>query len=161
MTLPFKFGQLHGHVPIAPPVAAAAAQLAHAHFKEQEAQEFSGDDVEVFTIPKWAPELQAWWPKKELEGMGLKLRETPNDFGGIASQDVVVTFGVAQHIDAFHGPVVCYVLHNDGLTFRQGTKGFVPVAGDWFVFNDRANHGVKEGKGEAVFVGWIVPLEFL
>lgn len=161
MTLSFKFGQLHGHVPIEPKVAVAAAKLAHEHYKDQEAKDFSGEDVEVFSIPEWAPDLQAWWPKEDLKKMGLKLRSGKNDFGGIASQDVVVTFGVAQHIDAFHGPVVCYVLHNDGLTFRQGAKGFVPVAGDWFVFNDRANHGVKEGKGEAVFMGWTVPLEFL
>lgn len=157
-TTAFKFGQLQGHIPLTPDVAASARKMGADHYAAELANEFDGEDVEVFEVPRWAPKIEAWWPAQELRELGFKRYVGDASFGGLARQDIVVTFGVDQHIDDFHGPVLCYVLHNDGLAFRQGAKGFVPVGGDWFVFNDRVKHGVKEAKGASVFVGWTVPL---
>lgn len=155
----FKFGQLHGNIPLAPAVVSQASKTIQKHYAFELANDFDGEDVEVFEIPVWAPPIDQWWPTSELLALGFRRLEGDTSYGGRAKQDVVMTFGVDQHIDDFHGPLLCYVLHNDGLIFRQGSKGFVPVAGDWFLFNDKANHGVKEAKGEAGFMGWTIPLE--
>lgn len=154
----FKFGQLQGNIALTSDVAVAARKMGADHYAAELANEFDGEDVEVFEVPWWAPKIDGWWPTQALRELGFKRYDGDTSFGGLARQDVVVTFGVDQHIDDFHGPVLCYVLHNDGLAFRQGSKGFVPVGGDWFVFDDRVKHGVKEAKGASVFVGWTVPL---
>ncbi len=70
----------------------------------------------------------------------------------------MLTAGVDQHTDDFFGPVLLVVLHNDGLRFRQGGANHVPVAGDWFIFDDRVKHGVTSARGRASFVGWSIPL---
>lgn len=160
-TFAFKFGQLQGNIPLSPLVAAAAKKMGRDHYDLEFLNDFSGEDVEVFEVPRWAPSICAWWPDRDLREIGFKRRTGDANYGGRAREDIVITCGVSQHIDDFHGPVLCYVLHNDGLAFRQGAKGFVPVGGDWFVFDDRAKHGVKETKGAAVFVGWTVPLTSL
>ena len=74
-------------------------------------------------------------------------------------EEMVVTLGVDQHVDGIYGPVLCLVLHNEGLTFRQGKVSHKPLAGDWFIFNDSAKHGVKEAKGSTAFVGLTLSLE--
>lgn len=72
---------------------------------------------------------------------------------------MVVTAGVDQHTDEFHGLVLLVVLHNDGLKFKQGKVSNVPAAGDWFIFDDCKNHGVSSAPGSATFVGWAIPLQ--
>lgn len=148
----FKFGPVLGHVDLGPHVLKQARKFAAEHFTAEEAIEFSGEDVEVFANPIWAPKRESWLPVAELRALGF--HASANGSG----EEMVVTLGVDQHIDGVHGPVLCLVLHNDGLTFRQGNVSHRPVAGDWFIFNDRANHGVKEKKGAAVFVALTIPL---
>lgn len=160
---PYKWGQLHGNVPVSADVAAKAAAVGRSHYEVELERDFCGDDVATEMIPRWAPLLTSWWPTKQLAAMGFKLLEGDARHGGNAWQDLVVTLGVDPHTDDRHGPVLCYVLHNDAMAFRQrGYKGFVPVAGDWFVFDDRIDHEVKTSKKkDGVFVGWTVPLETL
>ena len=158
MTGPFTLGQILGNVPIPSLAAREVAALASQYFDSAESNEFCGDPVEVLDVPAWAPTLASWWPEDALKGLGYVMRVTePGDMRRI--QDLVVTVGVDAHVDDMHGPVLCYVLHNDGLTFKQGRAASRPKAGDWFIFNDRAPHGVREAKGRAVFIGWTVPLE--
>lgn len=98
------------------------------------------------------------WLKRE----GVLFRPSVSHLGlkptGSRSE-LVVTAGVDQHIDDFHGPVLMVVLHNDGLKFRQGKVSHTPIAGDWFIFNDRQKHGVSSARGRATFVGWAIPLQ--
>lgn len=152
-----KFGEIQGNIPVPPAAVTAAARLAREEYDSAEANDFSNEAVEVHSIPSWAPALEAWWPKQALADRGYKLREgSPRD--GKARQDIVVTLGVDAHVDDMHGPLLCYVLHNDGLSFKQGRVKSTPQAGDWFIFDDTVPHGVREAKGRSVFVGWTVPL---
>lgn len=50
------------------------------------------------------------------------------------------------------------VLHNDGLTFRQGKVRNKAKAGDWFISDDGLPHGVVEANGRATFVGWNISI---
>lgn len=148
----FRFGQVLGKVELADLVLQRASSFAAEHYLAEEAKEFSGEDVETFSIPSWAPSREAWVPAQQLADLGYRLA------GDGAGEEMVATLGVDQHVDAVYGRVLCLVLHNDGLVFRQGRVSHKPVAGDWFVFNDRAKHGVKEAKGKSVFVALTLPL---
>lgn len=69
----------------------------------------------------------------------------------------VATSAVDLHIDG-EDLVLMVVLHNDGLTFRQGKVRHQPRSGEWFIFDDRKLHGVYEADGRAMFVGWNIPI---
>lgn len=153
MVKTFQYGEILGHVDLGSHVKASASKFAAEHYKAEEAIGFSGESVEVFANPVWAPKREAWVPVKQLAELGMKL------FKSRAGEEMVVTLGVDQHVDSIHGSVLCLVLHNDGLTFRQGRVSHIPAAGDWFIFNDHANHGVKESAGAAVFAALVLPLE--
>lgn len=149
----FRYGEILGHVDLGSVVTSQASKFAAEHYKAEEATSFSGDPVEVFATPVWAPSREAWVPVKRLAELGLQLTKSR------AGEEMVVTLGVDQHVDSIHRDVLCLVLHNDGLTFRQGGVSHKPVGGDWFIFNDHANHGVREAKGAAVFAALVLPLE--
>lgn len=151
---PLRLGDICGHIPLAPEIAAKATRLARDHFAAEVENDFEGEDVESFVLPRWAPKRGTWWPTGRLAEIGFRL--STND--GVR-EDLVVTFGVDGHTDDYAGHQLCYVLHNDGLTFHTGRVRTAPKAGDWFIFDDRVNHGVKEATGNAVFVGWTIPLE--
>lgn len=53
------------------------------------------------------------------------------------------TCGVEPHIDDMDGLSVCVVLHADGFTFKQSKTNLKLAAGDWFIFDDRLKHEVK------------------
>lgn len=159
MTRPkLVYGTVLGHIPLDEITTERAAKFAKEHYAAEEAVEFDGEDVEVFTLPSWRPKIEAWWPEAQLRAMGYRRRPIVKD-DSRTRQDMVVTLGVDQHTDDYHGNLLCYVLHNDGLKFKQGKTTCVPKGGDWFLFDDYAKHGVKEANGAAVFVGWTVPLE--
>ena len=151
----FKLGEILGRVELGKVVTQRAANFSAEYYQTEKAVDFCGESVESYSNPSWAPKRESWVPEQRLAGLGFRLTEDG------AGEEMVVTFGLPQHIDAIYGPVLCLVLHNDGLTFRQGRVAHKPMAGDWFIFNDRANHGVKEANGEAVFCGLVLPLERL
>lgn len=147
-----QLGVVYGNIPVHPSAIAPAAQLGLDFYDEAEAAEFSGDAVDAHSkMPRWVPALDTWWPKEALRELGLKKAAK-------GRQVLVVTVDVDQHVDDISGLMLCYVLHNDGLTFRQGKGKCTPVAGDWFLFDDRQKHGVKAANGRSVFVGWTAPL---
>jgi hypothetical protein len=147
----YVMGSIAGRVPLDTTVAAEAARFSRQFFKNQEAIEFSGDQVESFSVPNWAP--KAWLPRVALKV--LKFRPKT----GRGRTELVATCGVSPHVDAINGPTVCLVLHNDGLTFRQGRISHKPEAGEWFIFDDAKRHAVRETAGEGVFLGLVVALE--
>lgn len=151
----FRNGEIQGRINLGTHVLRQASKFAAEHYRAEAAIDFSGEDVETFANPVWAPKRSTWVPVKRLAELGLCVTQDGK------GEEMNVTLGVDQHIDDFYGPVLCFVLHNDGLTFRQGRVSHQPVAGDWFVFNDRERHGVKEAKGAAVFVALTLPLERL
>lgn len=147
-----SYGVVQGRIELSPDVAAGAKAYAKAVYADAEAQDFCGDPVVSDRPPEWAPDLEDWVPTATLADIGFQVAPDPR-------HELVATVGVDQHIDDIHGPVLCWVLHNDGLTFKQGRQIHKAAAGDWFIFDDRVNHGVKESKKSTVFVGWAVPLQ--
>lgn len=98
--------------------------------------------------------MASWFPTVALAAMGLER--------GKAAHEFLATVGIDAHQDHIHGPVLIWVLHNDGLTFKQGKVSHKTAAGEWFVFDDHQNHGVKECKKckkDGAYLCWAVPLQ--
>lgn len=147
-------GTILGSVSLPVHVVRNAAALAEEYFSAAEDAEFCGDPVETYAIPAWAKrDATHWLP--DLESLGL--RRAPSGYRG-RDELLVATCSVDPHTDD-EGLVLMVVLHNDGLTFRQGRTSHKPKAGDWFIFDDRKPHSVKEADGRATFVGWNIPVE--
>jgi hypothetical protein len=144
-------GAIQGCIEITPVVRERARAFASTYFKAQEAIEFSRDDVETFAPPDWAPKRRQWLPVAALRQWGLKA-------GSARLDQMIVTLGVDQHIDAAHGKTLCLVLHNEGLIFRQGRIAHPTAAGEWFIFDDRRAHGVRSAKGAAAYLALVIPL---
>lgn len=143
-------GSILGRCDLPAHVKKGADKLANEFFTAQEENEWSGDQVETYAEPLWLKRGGAAWVS-DVAHLGLEPTGTQSE--------LVVTAGVDQHTDDFHGPVLLIVLHNDGLKFRQGKVSHVPAAGDWFIFDDRRNHGMSSAPGRATFVGWAIPLQ--
>ncbi|WP_244136818.1 hypothetical protein [Burkholderia vietnamiensis] len=111
------------------------------------------DQVETFAIPSWAKRDGAPW-LPNLAALGYC--HADSGYRG-RDEQFVATAAVDMHTDD-EGLVLMVVLHNDGLTFRQGTVRHKPKAGDWFIFDDRLPHGVVEAPGRAAFLGWNIPI---
>lgn len=151
-------GKICGSVALPPLVIAESAKLADEVFSAAEEQAFCGDEVETSSIPAWALRDGARW-LPDLKALGYR-RVRADVFGRERREVLVVTPGVEPHTDD-EGLVLMVVLHNDGLIFKQGRVKHAPNAGDWFVFDDRKDHGVDGGTdgGREMFVGWNIPIE--
>ena len=147
------FGSILGTVQLPADVARQAANLAGEFFAAAEGNEFSGDAVETCAIPLWARRGDATW-LPDLDMLGYRRAER-----GYRGRDelLVLTAGVDMHTDD-EGLVLMVVLHNDGLTFRQGKIRNKAKAGNWFIFDDRLPHGLVEANGRATSVGWNIPI---
>ncbi|KVV40784.1 hypothetical protein WT27_12695 [Burkholderia territorii] len=152
-TRPKPLGTILGSVPVPADVIRRSSSLAEEFFTAAEANEFCGDAVETYMIPRWASEGGATW-LPSLAELGYRRAE-----GGYLGREeiLVVTAGVDLHTDD-EGLVLMIVLHNDGLTFRQGKVRSKPKAGDWFIFDDRLPHCVDDAPGRATFIGWNIPI---
>ncbi|WP_232434830.1 hypothetical protein [Burkholderia ubonensis] len=146
-------GALLGTVSLPDEVVRHSAELAEEIFSAAEANEFCGDPVETYVIPRWAGRGGATW-LPDLAELGYRRAD-----GGYRGREelLVVTAGVDLHTDG-EGLVLMVVLHNDGLMFRQGTVRHKPRAGDWFIFDDRLPHGVDDAPGRTTFIGWNIPI---
>jgi hypothetical protein len=148
----FQIGSIAGHVRLATSTLREAQKFSTKFFQSQAAIEFSGDDVETFKAPNWAP--QQWLPLEESKALGFVPRTAK-----IYTAELVATCGVDAHIDGINGLTACLVLHNDGLQFQQGRSLHKPAPGDWFIFDDGKRHQVRSARGCAVFLGIILPLD--
>ncbi|WP_454728032.1 MULTISPECIES: hypothetical protein [Cupriavidus] len=146
-------GTIRGSVTIPNHVIRLSSELAEEFYVAAEKDEFCGDPVETYTIPNWASRnCDAWLPDLSAHGYRRAV-------GGYRGREelLVATASVDMHTDD-EGLVLMVVLHNDGLTFRQGKVRHKPTTGDWFIFDDRRPHGVDEAPGRAAFLGWNIPI---
>ena len=150
----FALGEILGHLALPARVTDTASALASQAWDAAAAQEFCGDAVETFSLPDGFPQAAELLPPGLLEKYGLAVDHS-------ARQELIATYGVEQHQDHVHGLVLFLVLHNDGLAFRQGKARHTSTAGDFFVFDDRKNHGVREVAGRGLFLGWAIPVHRL
>ncbi|WP_232460408.1 hypothetical protein [Burkholderia ubonensis] len=152
-TRPQLLGEILGSVLLPADVIRHSGALAEVFFSAAEECELSGDPVETYAIPPWASRNSAAW-LPNLAELGYRRAE-----GGYRGRDeqLVATASVDMHTDE-EGLVLMVVLHNQGLTFRQGKVRHKPQAGDWFVFDDRLPHGVDAAPGRATFIGWNIPI---
>lgn len=148
----FVMGEIQGRCALPAHVVDGAAGLADEFFTAQEANDWSGDQVETYAEPLWLKRGGSPWCP-DVSQLGLK--PTGNQ------SELVVTAGVDPHTDDYPGLVLLDVLHNDGLKFKQGKITRKLIAGDWFIFNDRQNHAVSSARGRATFIGWAIPLTSL
>jgi hypothetical protein len=148
----FQLGAVQGRVELPAGLASHAGALGAEHYERQAAQEFCGDEPESYLPPPWLPSIDTLVPAADLLPLGVRWT------GVVRGDELLATVGVDQHIDDAYGLLLCIVLHNDGLTFRQGRSSIKPAAGDWFIFDDRLNHGVKEARGASTFVALVLPL---
>jgi len=132
-----------------------AAVLAKKHYAEAEAEEFSGDAVQDVLFPACLSARAAWLPHEELRALGFEV------VPGLQGEQLLATAGIDAHVDSINGPTLFLVLHNDGLTFKQGRVAHKTRAGEWFVFTDSAYHAVRESAKSTVYLGWSVPLQKL
>lgn len=130
---------------------AAAASLAAAQYQAAVKAEFCGDAVETYALPDWLPPLHSLLPHEHLLSMGLELND-------LHRAELVGTCGVDPHPDHIHGLVMIVVLHNDGLTFRQGRVRHAATAGQWFIFDDRKLHEVIETERSTCYLALAVAL---
>lgn len=151
---PFALNEVLGHVALPVSMTETASALAAEAWNAAAAQEFCGDAVETFCLPGDFPSAADLLSRHLLAQYGLAI--DPD-----ARQELVATYGVDQHQDHVHGLVLFLVLHNDGLTFRQGKMRHSSAAGDFFVFDDRKSHGVKEISGRGMYLGWAIPVRQL
>lgn len=112
--------------------------------------EFSGDPVSTHRLPGTSPAAGHLLADSVLAEFGLRIDASER-------QELVATCEVDKHVDNVDGLVLFLVLHTDGLKFRQGKVSHAPVAGEFFVFNDRRPHAVAGVKGKGVLLGWAIP----
>lgn len=152
MAPPFVPGRVLGTAALTEVVLRHARELAMAFLADQQASEFSGDLVDTLPLPTWLPELDSWLPRAILDAAGFA--PAPDRPG----HDLVGTCGVDAHVDDVLGPVLLLCLHNDSLTFRQGRERHRTMPGQFFIFDDRIPHEVRESRCSTTYLGWAVPL---
>lgn len=148
---PVALGEALGSVYLPECVLSGAAALAKEFYAHAVAIDFA-EQVETYSMPSW------------LKAVGDDFIPDVSEFGFAVTKnrgEIVATSGVDPHIDGAHGFVLLIVLHNDGLTFKQGRRAHKHVAGEWFIFDDRLNHGVRETRKDGAYVGWAIPLKKL
>lgn len=150
----FPLGSILGTAAIPEPVVILASKLAREFFDAAKDSNFN-EQVETYALPSWLTRYGTTW-LPDIESLGY--RRAPSR--GLRSREelLVASAGCDRHTDG-EGLVLMLVLHNDGLSFHQGRVSHRPRVGDWFVFDDRLPHCVKEAKGRAAFLGWNIPID--
>lgn len=146
------WGVIQGTVTLPASVISSARDLSKEYFRQAAAQDFCGDPVEDLGFPSWMGERRLWINEAELRVLG---------FAPASGEQLLATVSVDPHVDAIHGPVMALVLHNDGLTFKQGRVSHKTAVGEWFIFDDRKPHQVRESKKSTTYLLWSLPLREL
>lgn len=145
------WGAVQGSVELPTEVLTEAKALAAICYAEAEEEEFSGDAVQTMTFPTWLDNRKQWIPLDALKALGFE----PNP----AKEEMFMsTPGVDAHSDDISGPSLIVVLFNDGLKFKQGKNSHVTTVGQWYVFDDRLPHEVRDSPKSTVYLAWSVPL---
>jgi hypothetical protein len=135
-----------GHIILPQDVITWAAALAARDFAEATGSEYSDESVRDILIPYW------------MDAAGLLAKTgAPLRAGGRSC--IYATCGVEKHVDNMDGLSVCLVLHANGFTFVQGRNRLRLQTGDWFVFDDRLLHEVKETEQSTTLLVLTHPIE--
>ncbi|MDB5930980.1 MAG: hypothetical protein JWR60_2687 [Polaromonas sp.] len=143
-------GQVLGKLAIPPALAQTAAQIAKSFWDTQVADDFN-EPVDTCTPQGLCLD---WLPINDLFDQGY--RAIPQN------HHWVMTTSVDAHINRVWGPMLVFVLVNDGMFFKQRREKAIHKPGEWFIFNDALAHEVNPTKSspkEAVYLGWAVQLE--
>lgn len=149
----FRLGEVLGAIAVPADAVRRSAVMAVEFHRNAEAEDFAGEPVETAAVPQWLPAAPSWFPVAAVRELGLE------PLFKSSGNELVLTLGVDQHVDDCYGLLFAWVLHNDGLKFKQAGRAYTPKAGDWFVFDDRKPHGVSSGRGPDVMVAWLIPLQ--
>lgn len=152
----WRRGEVAGVVDVPTDVAEGAAGVARDFFAKATAEEFSGELVDEVWTTAALPEFSAWFPAEKVRELGFEAAT-----GALSGIQILATAGIDSHVDDIHGYVLIWVLHNDGLAFRQGKVSHVTRAGEWFIFDDRLGHAVRDTKRSTSYVCVSVPLRAL
>lgn len=121
-----------------PLMARWAMEAAMTYEDFQQRTGFSEELVDVVSVPAVIEPL--------INQASEKLDQT------MTADGIVMTCGVDAHTDD-QGEVFMICLFNPGLTFQQGKRRFVPVAGEAFWFDDRKPHLMHSIEEPGAFVG--------
>ena len=146
-----RLGEIQGRIQLSEAILVGAKLSGQQAFEEAQRAQFCGDQVEWLPDAKWMPECRALFPRDAVERLGLTkaAAASPGRFYS--------THGVDPHIDG-EGLAFVLVLANDGLKFRQGRVSHVTEPGEWFIFDDRLLHSVKESRRSTSYVFWHLTL---
>ena len=132
-------------------IEAAAKQLAADDFARCLVDDFAGDEVRDHAFPGWLRDPWELLPHAALASIGLAVRDRQ-------AVRLYATCTVDSHIDDMDGLSVAVVLHSDGFVFEQLDVQRVLHPGDWFVFDDRLPHEVKEAPSSTTLLVLAAPL---
>lgn len=144
-------GAIQGQIDLPQAVRAAATVLAREVVAEGEAQEWCGEAVTWLPDEGLLPQCMPLFPEDAVRALGFEHDPRKN-------ARVWGTYGVGSHEDG-EGIVFVLVLENQGLKFKQGRQMHITAPGQWYLFNDRRPHEVKEGKGSGAYIFFHVPLK--
>lgn len=150
--LKLAWGFVRGQIDLPADVLKQMEAMAKRHISEAAADDFCGDQVQDYVFPGCLRPRRSWLPLPALAELGFA--PDPD-----RREELLATCGVDSHIDAINGPTFALVLHNDGLTFKQGRVSHVTKAGQWFVFDDSKPHQVRESKKSTSYIVWTMPLK--
>lgn len=144
-------GAIQGQVVLPAALRAAATKLAAQVVADGEAQDWCGEPVSWLRDENLLPQCMTLFPGDDVRALGFvpNLEKQAKVWG---------TYGVEAHDDD-EGIVFVLVLENQGLKFKQGHQAHITEPGQWYLFNDRIRHEVKESKNSGAYVFLHIPLQ--
>lgn len=148
---PVVMGAIQGSIELPASLCAQAQVLAKQVLADGEAEDFGGEPVSWLSDKQLIPVCMSLFPTEAVRALGYE--PAPGK-----DAKVYGTYGVGPHEDDVDGIVFIMVLENKGLKFKQKGQSHITLPGQWFLFNDRDTHEVKEGKNSVAYVFFHVPL---
>lgn len=148
-------GSVRGRIALPSSVALGARGESLKYFSQCEEEAFSRHQVEDLVFPDWAADRWDFFPMQAVLalGYGPRKRKLP-----AMREALYVTAGCDTHADDMNGPNFLLCLHNGGLMFHMGAVKHQTQAGEWFLFDDREDHGVDSTFESTAYMVWSVPL---
>lgn len=149
----FEWGKVQGAIALPAHLRDAAHSAGTQAYLLAEDDGFSGDPVTWLPDDPWHAAAAALFPAEPVRALGFELATK-----GDSQFRVYTTHGTDPHIDG-EGPCFILVLANNGLKFKQGKHSHVTEAGEWFIFDDRISHLVRETSRSTSYVFLHHPLK--
>lgn len=149
----FAWGKVQGTIALPARLREAAHSAGTQAYLLAEDEGFCGDPVTWLPDDPWHAAAAALFPAEAVRALGFELATK-----GDSQFRVYTTHGVEPHTDG-EGPCFVLVLANNGLKFKQGKHSHITAAGEWFIFDDRRMHTVKETSRSTSYVFLHHPLK--